>query len=86
MSMRDTVTIDVSKLIGDAGPAKVALLPRYEEFAVQAAGSGRHVVLTGAGPIWLYLRVAHALHGRAASLDYESPVTGRIRIFDHTPT
>jgi CRISPR-associated protein (Cas_csx3) len=41
------------------------------------------VVLTGQGPIWLYLKVAHALHGKAIKLTYASPVTGEVVIFDH---
>jgi len=41
-------------------------------------------VLTGAAPVWLYLRVAHALHGKARKLIYRSPVTGDVAIFDHS--
>jgi hypothetical protein len=45
----------------------------------------RRVVLTGQAPVWLYLKVAHALHGKARKLIYASPVTGEIVIFDHDP-
>lgn len=43
------------------------------------------VLLTGPGPIWLYLRLAHALHGKVKKLSYSSPVTGEVVIFDHDP-
>ena len=65
--------------------AKLALLPDYEQRAKDLAGEGRDVVLTGAAPVWLYLRIAHALHGKAKSLVYRSPVTGDVVIFDHNP-
>ena len=31
------------------------------------------VVLTGAGPVWGHLCIAHALHGRARTLTYAAP-------------
>jgi hypothetical protein len=49
------------------------------------AGNGNAIILTGPGPVWLYLRLAHALHGKAISLHYDSPVTGPVEIFNHTP-
>jgi len=49
------------------------------------AGMGQDVILTGQGPVWLYLAVAHALHGVAKSLTYDSPVTGKVVIFNHNP-
>ena len=51
----------------------------------ELAGEGNEVILTGQALIWLYLKVAHALHGRAKKLIYNSPVTGEIVIFDHDP-
>jgi hypothetical protein len=42
-------------------------------------------VLTGQAPVWLYLTVAHALHGKARKLVYPSPVTGEVVMFDHDP-
>ncbi|HWO42691.1 MAG TPA: CRISPR-associated protein Csx3 [Candidatus Eisenbacteria bacterium] len=39
--------------------------------------AARSVVLTGQAPIWMYLRIAHALHGKARRLLYSSPVTER---------
>lgn len=67
------------------GTAKLALLSDYEQQAKSLAGEGQDVVLTGAAPVWLYLRIAHALHGKAKSLHYRSPVTGDVLVFDHNP-
>jgi len=78
----DRVTIDLGSLY--EGTARLEELPSYIEKALEMAGEGREVVLTGQAPIWLYLAVAHALHGRAKRLIYSSPVTGEVVIFDHT--
>lgn len=40
------------------------------------------VILTGPGPIWGYLMIAHALHGRAAKLTYAAP-NATIVIYAH---
>ena len=61
------------------------VLPQYLEQALALAGEGQEVVLTGAAPVWLYLSIAHALHGKAKRLIYRSPVTGDVVIFDHDP-
>lgn len=79
------VVIDVSELYAAEGTAKLARLPEYEAAARERAGLGNAVKLTGPGPVWLYLRLAHALHGRARRLVYDSPVTGEVPIFDHDP-
>lgn len=78
------ITIDVSKLYSTDETAKLARLPDYVDAALQQAGLGQDITLTGAGPIWLYLRLAHALHGKARSLTYNSPVTGDVLIFNHS--
>ncbi len=65
--------------------AKLSDLPKYIKQAEAKAGSGNTVVLTGRAPVWLYLSVAHALHGKAKKLIYRSPVTGDVVIFDHDP-
>jgi len=65
--------------------AKLSLLSEYLEKARTLAGEGNEVILTGAGPVWLYLKIAHALHGKAKKLIYRSPVTGDVVIFDHDP-
>lgn len=65
--------------------AKLSELSAYLQGALKAAGEGNEIVLTGAAPVWLYLAVAHALHGKAKRLIYRSPVTGDVVIFDHDP-
>jgi hypothetical protein len=40
------------------------------------------VTLTGAGPVWAYLAVAHGLHGVVRSLTYASPQAD-IRVWNH---
>jgi len=75
------VVIDLETLYDDV--AKLDELPLYLERAKKLAGEGNEVVLTGQGPIWLYLAVAHALHGKARRLFYTSPTTGEILIYDH---
>lgn len=77
------IVLDLSTFFSDT--AKLADLPAYLEQARALAGEGTDVVLTGRAPVWLYLAVAHALHGRARKLTYRSPVTGDVVIFDHNP-
>ena len=76
------VVIRLKSLYGEV--AKLDELPIYLERAKELAGEGNEVVLTGQAPIWMYLAVAHALHGKARRLLYDSPVTGEIVIFEHT--
>jgi len=75
--------IDLSQFYEET--AKLASLGEYVEQALALAGEGDEVVLTGKAPVWLYLAVAHALHGKAKKLVYRSPVTGDVLIFDHDP-
>lgn len=75
--------VDLKALYGEQ--AKLAELPTYLEQARAISGEGNEVVLTGQAPVWLYLKVAHALHGKARRLIYTSPVTGEVVIFDHDP-
>jgi CRISPR-associated Csx3 family protein len=77
------VVIDVKTLYGEQ--AKLVLIPDYESKVLELAGNGNDVTLTGAGPVWLYLRLAHVLHGKCRSLSYDSPVTGAVVVFDHNP-
>lgn len=77
------ILIDLKARYGET--AKLSLLPQYLEQAQRLAGEGNTVILTGAAPIWLYLKVAHALHGKARKLLYRLPVTGDVVIFDHDP-
>ena len=77
------IIVDLQTLYGEI--AKLSLLPQYLEQALAAAGEGQEIVLTGPAPVWLYLTIAHALHGKAKRLIYRSPVTGDVVIFDHDP-
>ena len=77
------ITIDLNTFFTDT--AKLSELDSYVQKAKELAGEGNEIVLTGAGPVWLYLKIAHALHGKARKLIYRSPVTGDVVIFDHSP-
>lgn len=81
------VIINVVELYGGLyqGQAKLDELPDYIAMAKDLAGEGNDVTLTGPGPVWLYLSVAHALHGVVKKLSYMSPITGVVEIFDHNP-
>jgi len=76
------VVIDLSTFYENT--ARLDELPLYIERAKELAGKGNEVVLTGQAPIWMYLAIAHALHGTARRLLYDSPVTGEVCIFDHS--
>jgi hypothetical protein len=80
------MTLDLSTLYAATGTAKLAQLPAYEAQAKNLVPLGSSVTLTGNAPVWLYLRIAHTLHGRARVLIYDSPVTGPVEIFNHDPT
>jgi len=75
--------LDVGTLFD--GNAKLDDVCDYLEQVNSADFSGKDVIITGKGPIWLYLIIAHHLHGIAMSLTYDSPVTGEVSIFDHNP-
>ncbi len=77
------IIIDISTFY--LSNAKLSELDSYIQKALNLAGEGNTVVLTGQAPVWLYLKIAHALHGKARKLIYRSPVTGDVVIFDHSP-
>lgn len=79
------ITINLESLYSSTDTAKLSELDSYICKAKDLSGEGNDVVLTGAGPVWLYLKIAHALHGKARKLIYRSPVTGDVVIFDHSP-
>jgi hypothetical protein len=79
------MTLDLSALYAATGQAKLTNLDHYVKAALAAVPDGADVTLTGSAPVWLYLKIAHALHGHARILTYESPVTGPIEIFNHNP-
>ena len=79
------MAIDVHTIFSAFGATALQQqLPDYEATALREAGEGRDVILTGRGPIWLYVRLAHALHGTARSLRYRAPEAGDVLVFDHT--
>ena len=40
------------------------------------------LTITGAGPVWAYLVITHALHGRVVRLTYSAP-NATITVWDH---
>ena len=84
-SSEQPVTLHLEKLFSATGTAKLADLPAYETCVKELVPAGADVTITGQAPVWLYLRVAHLLHGRVRILAYDSPVTGPIEIFNHNP-
>ncbi len=87
--MDKQVIIDINKLFSKTKDkkyiAKLGKLNSYISKALSLAGEGNEIILTGQAPVWLYLKIAHALHGKARKLIYRSPVTGDVLIFDHSP-
>ena len=79
------ITINLSTLYQKTGTAKIAEVPIYIKSVKEEIKAGEEVVLTGAAPVWLYLVIAHALHGIAKKLIYTSPVSGNVLVFDHDP-
>jgi len=77
------ITIDISKFYDET--AKLSQLPDYVAQAKEKAGSGNVITLTGPAPVWMYLKLAHALHGKAVTLYYDSPASGSVLIFNHDP-
>ena len=80
---REPIVLDLKTLYGET--AKLNELSVYLTKALALAGEGNEILLTGPAPVWLYLKIAHALHGKARKLSYRSPVTGDVVIFDHDP-
>ena len=67
--------------------AKIDDVDKYVSEVLKQAGEGNEVTLTGAAPIWMYLKIAHALHGKAKRLFYSAPGQGinEFEIFNHDP-
>lgn len=83
--MAEVIELNISSFYTSTETAKLSHLNEYVQKAKDLAGEGNEVILTGAAPVWLYLKIAHALHGKARKLIYRSPVTGDVVIFDHSP-
>jgi len=81
--MISTVKINLEELFIDQ--AKLNDLGNYIQKVLELAGEGNEVIITGRAPVWLYLKISHALHGKVRKLIYESPITGEIIIYDHNP-
>ena len=75
--------IDLSTPYNDR--ARLPEVDSYIERVKTLSGQGDEVILTGPAPIWLYMKISHALHGIVRKLSYRSPVTGDVLIFDHSP-
>lgn len=82
--MNETITLDIGALFENSN-ALIQDIPDYIRKAKRFARAGNDIVLTGKGPVWLYLIIAHELHGVTRSLIYDSPVSGRVMIFNHNP-
>ncbi|CAB5496241.1 hypothetical protein THERMOT_480 [Bathymodiolus thermophilus thioautotrophic gill symbiont] len=52
--------------------AKLSGLKDYIQNSTNQAGKGKHIILAGVAPAWLYLSITHALHGKAKILQYQS--------------
>ena len=85
MTCREVV-VDLSTFY--TSRAKFSKISSYRQKAIDlvaVAGSDKEVILTGVAPVWLYLDIANALHGRVKSLIYRNPVTGDAVIGDYAP-
>jgi hypothetical protein len=87
--MQNKIAIDISEICKSTSgqTAKLHDLDKYLNEILKAAGEGNEITLTGSAPIWLYLKAAHALHGKAKRLLYSSPGQGitDFEIFNHSP-
>ncbi len=63
----DALAAAAVTLLGDWSPGQLA----------------EEVTLTGPGPVWGYLTIAHALHGRVPRLLYAAPNAPELVIFSH---
>lgn len=81
------MTLDLATLYAATEQAKLADLPKYEQAVLAQVPAGADVTLTGKAPVWLYLRLAHLLHGHAKTLSYSSPPQEiyDLEIFNHNP-
>lgn len=87
--MKNGIKINLNEVIENFSgtTAKLSDMNKYITEILRQAGEGNEVTLTGAAPIWLYLKIAHALHGKAKKLLYSSPGQGinSFEIFNHNP-
>jgi hypothetical protein len=79
----DKVLLNMEELYG-----KKAIIKRKDFYiaeAIRKTRGSQEVVLTGVAPVWLYLLIGKALHGKVSRLVYSSPSSGDIVIFDNLP-
>ena len=85
----ETITIDLKSIYQSVSgeTAKLSDMDIYISETLKLAGEGNIVILTGAAPIWMYLKIAHVLHGKARELYYSAPGQGieKFEIFTHDP-
>jgi hypothetical protein len=83
------ITINLNEIFTNISDdsAKLNDIDSYIAEALKQAGMGNEVTLTGAAPIWMYLKIAHVLHGKAKKLLYSAPGQGinEFEIFNHDP-
>ena len=73
------LNLPATQEVADAlAAASVALLPTWVP-----GQPPTDAIITGAGPVWGHLAIAHALHGRVRTLVYAAPNTPGIRVFSH---
>lgn len=65
---------------GALAAAAVSLLPSWQPGDPHSMPG---VTLTGPGPVWGYLVIAHALHGRIPKLTYAAPNAPDITVWHH---
>lgn len=74
-----TLTINLTSLF--RGSAKIKYLESYTDQAITQAGTNNDIILTGAAPIWLYLKVAVALQPVVRSISYKSSLSETVIIY-----
>lgn len=77
----ERVTVNVAELYGEK--ALTEKRDSYIAAALKWVGQAKEVTLTGIGPVWLYLLIGKALHGKVSKLVYTSPTSGDIVVFDN---
>lgn len=73
------LNFDLSK-VADYQATALSRLPAFKPGRVLPEFE---VVLTGAGPVWLFLALAAALHSRGGPVIYSAPNAPRVVIIDH---
>jgi len=87
--MSGKIIVDLSEVYKkiSGATAKLNDMGKYISEILTQSSTGNEVTLTGPAPIWMYLKIAHALHGKAKRLLYSAPGQGisEFEIFNHNP-